>query len=60
MKIKVVTLLDHCIDTGIRHGITHAFKYTETPNEEIIIESISNAIHEQLWEFFYFEDDTDE
>ena len=60
MKIKVVTLLEHCIDTGIQHGIAHAFKYTETPNQKIIIDAISNAIFEQLWEFFDLEDDADE
>ncbi len=45
-------LLTLCLETGIKRGLTRAYKHTETPSKQSMVTDIENAIWEEIDEFF--------
>lgn len=56
MKPKIRTILEQAIDEGTRIGYRRAFKHTETPTEDWVIENIENEIMNYIDLYFDFED----
>jgi hypothetical protein len=52
MKPKFFQVLEMCIDSGITRGYNRAFKHNDNPSEQEIIDNISKAIVEDIFEWF--------
>lgn len=57
MKPRFYKILEQSIESGASRGYIRAFKHTDSPTEDAIIASITNAIMGELHENFNFEDD---
>ena len=58
MKAKEYPLLEENIEQGVRWGLLHAYKHTNTPTHEGIIDSILRDIMLEIDEHWTFEDET--
>ncbi len=56
MKPKIRPILELCIDEGVRVGYRRAYKHTEQPNEDWVIETINNEIMNVIDLYFDFEE----
>lgn len=56
MKPKFLKVLEQCIETGIELGWNRAHKHTDTPTKEQIKTAMGNAITDELYEWFDFEE----
>jgi len=56
MKPKFLPVMDMCIDSGVRIGLTRAYKHNDNPSEDQIAASISKEIINQFYEWFDFEE----
>ncbi len=52
MKPKFFSVLEMCIESGITRGYNRAFKHNDNPSEQEIIDNISKAIVEDIFEWF--------
>jgi len=52
MKPKFFPVLEQCIESGITRGYNRAFKHNDNPSEQEIIDNISKAIVEDIFEWF--------
>ena len=59
MTPKIYPVLEMCINNGIKRGYNRAFKHNDEPNEQQIIDSISKAIVEDIFEWFNLDEDLD-
>jgi hypothetical protein len=59
MKAKMRVVVFAAIETGIRYGMTRAFKHTDSPEREAIGVEIENAITNELDEVIDWEEDGD-
>ena len=57
MKPKIRTILEECIETGIRLGHTRAHKHSDKPEDEYLFVSIEDAIWLEIDEHFEFDND---
>ena len=57
MKVNIRALLEDSIERGIERGYRRAFKHTDSPNEDTILESINDCIMFEIDTYFNFEDD---
>lgn len=55
MKPKFNRLLDQCIETGLKLGISRAHKHCDTPTQETILQQQHEAIMQELYEWFDIE-----
>lgn len=60
MKPKTINVLEMCIDTGVSLGYNRAHKHDDNPSEEVIKDKIREAIMNEIYEWFDFEDLKDE
>jgi len=60
MTPKFIPLLERCIESGIQLGWNRAHKHTETPDDALIFQKMSDAIFEELFEWFDFEEQNDD
>lgn len=56
MKPKLRVILEQAIDEGVRVGYRRAYKHTEQPNEDWVIETINNEIMNVIDLYFDFEE----
>jgi hypothetical protein len=56
MKPKIIPVLEDCIENGLRLGFNRARKYDSNPNEEDIFSNQINAIMNEIFERFDFEE----
>jgi len=61
MKPKITPVLHQCIETGIKLGINRSRKYSEDQrlenlSDEYLEDAIYNAIMNEIYEWFDFED----
>ena len=56
MKPKFFPVLEMCIESGITRGYNRAFKHNDNPSEQEIIDNISKAIVEDIFEWFDIDD----
>ena len=57
MKPKPRLVLELCVKQGIDYGWRRAYKYTDTPDENVIKQEIEEAIWQQVWDWFEMESD---
>ena len=56
MKPKFFPVLEQCIESGTTRGYNRAFKHNDNPSEQEIIDNISKAIVEDIFEWFDIDD----
>ncbi len=56
MKAKEYPLLEENIEQGVKWGLLHAYKHTDTPSHAEIIDSIVRDIMVEIDEHWLFED----
>lgn len=56
MTPKFEPVLRMCIENGIRLGYKRAHKHDDNPGEDIIIEKIEDAIWNEIYEWFDFDE----
>lgn len=56
MKPKFLPLLERCIETGIRRGLSRAYKHDDNPSLQVIESNIQDSIEFELYEWFDFSD----
>lgn len=56
MKPRVYNILSECIELGTESGYRRAFKNTDSPSEDHIIENIHREILNKICEYFTFEE----
>jgi len=56
MKPRMYNILSECIENGVELGYRRAFKHTDSPSEDSIIESIHREILNKVCEYFIFEE----
>jgi hypothetical protein len=54
MKPKFRLILELAIDEGVRSGYYRAYKHTEDPSPDAIIEQIQETVMSQMYEYFDF------
>lgn len=57
MKARTRVLLDLAIEQGVRYGWSRAHKYVENPSEDVIKETIEDAVMAQIYDYFKFDDE---
>ena len=57
MKVKLHGIIERAIEEGIELGYRRAFKHTDKPSEEQIVESISRAVMFNIDEVMSFDDE---
>ena len=57
MKPDIYRLIEQCVDTGSKLGVGRAFKHNDTPTQDQIAEKVSQAVMQELHEWFTFEGD---
>lgn len=55
MRAKEYQLIDQCVETGVRYGYHRAYKHTDTPTEEQMVQTIQNAVMAEICEWFDFD-----
>jgi len=56
MKPRVIPVLEMCVENGTAVGWNRAFKHNDKPDEQEIKKHISNAIMNEIYEWFEFEE----
>lgn len=59
MKPNLYRIVTECVEVGARRGVNRAFKYTDSPDMETIINNVDQAIMGELCEWFNFEENED-
>jgi hypothetical protein len=54
LMVKAYTVLERAVEDGVRYGYFRAFKHTEKPGQERIIEEVSQAVMNEICEWFSF------
>jgi len=57
LKMNTYMIIDDAIEAGIRFGYSRAFKHTDKPHEETIVQSIHDSIMNNLCEVVDFDND---
>jgi len=57
MKAKTRRILEMAIERGIERGYRRAFKHTDSPGEDAILNNIHDCIMLEIDEYFSFGDD---
>ena len=50
VKVNLYTIIEECIEGGVRLGLHRAHKHVAKPSEEAIVEATTRAIMENLSE----------
>ena len=59
MKPREYRLFTECLENGLRRGYRRAYKYTDHPSEEQLLESLHTNVMGEVSEFFAFTPDED-
>jgi hypothetical protein len=54
MKAKTHRILEMAIEQGVARGYRRAFKHTDSPLEDAILESIEDCVMGEIYEYFTF------
>ena len=57
MRPKFRVILDQAIEEGVRRGYHKAYKHTDAPTDEAVINTIEDCVMGALYEYFDFEDE---
>jgi hypothetical protein len=58
MRVKEYTVLADCVERGVNMGINRAYKHSDTPDTDYIIQQITDAVMLEISEYFDFDDNT--
>jgi hypothetical protein len=56
MKANEYRVLTDCVDRGVNYGVRWAYKLTDTPTTEQIMNEIYDAVLLEICEYFSFQD----
>lgn len=56
MTPKFKTVLEYAIETGIKVGYARAHKHTDKPDEYVIYRYVEDAIWNEIYEWFEFDE----
>lgn len=59
MKVNEYKVLAMCIEIGVQLGWNRAHKHSDTPEPNYIMSCIEDAVTNELFEYFEFDDDGD-
>ncbi len=59
MKPREYRLFTECLEAGLRRGYRRAFKHTDAPTEEQLLESLHTNVLGEVSEWFAFAPDED-
>lgn len=57
MKPKFQNILVNAVESGVALGYRRAFKHTDSPKEDHILQTIVTAVMSEIYENFTFEDE---
>ena len=57
MKARSYDILSRAIEEGVARGIRRAFKHTDSPSREFIMECVEHTVMNDICEVFSFDDD---
>ena len=57
MKPKIYAILSEAVEIGIRFGYTRAFKYTDSPSEQSILDDIHDSVMAEVCQRFTFDNE---
>ena len=60
MKPNFRKVLEMALEEGVRYGYKRAHKHVENPHEDAIIDNIVEQVMSSLYEWFDFEEDSNE
>ena len=60
MRVNEWMILSRAIEEGVSYGWQRAHKHTETPDPELIKETIEQAVENSISEVFTFDEFSDE
>lgn len=55
VRLNVYAVIDDAVEIGIAHGLRRAYKHTDAPTDDQIIETIRRAVMETLDEVIVWE-----
>lgn len=50
VRINVYAVIDDAVEIGVAHGLRRAYKHTDAPTDDQVIEAIRQAVMETLGE----------
>jgi hypothetical protein len=57
MKAKEYTLLANCIESGVESGWRYAYKYTDSPSRDTILNAIVESVLLEVSEAFWLDEE---
>jgi len=60
MKPNFRNVLEMALEQGVRYGYNRAHKHVENPSEGVIIDNVVEGVMSSLYEWFDFEDETND
>jgi hypothetical protein len=54
MKPKEYQVLQMCIENGLAFGLNRAYKHTDEPTKDQILDAIEQALMEEIHQWFEF------
>ena len=55
MKPKLHVILEQAIDEGVARGYRRAYKHTDAPTDEAVINTIQECVLSSFYEYFDFD-----
>ena len=56
LKLKLYTVISRAVNEGVNYGVNRAFKYSDTPNHESLVEHIEREVMNSLDEVIEYGD----
>jgi hypothetical protein len=56
MRPKEHLLMEECVEAGVRCGLARAFKHTDDPSEDSIVDAIARAVLEMIDEKWTYDE----
>jgi hypothetical protein len=57
VRPREANLMVECVEDGVTCGLQRAFKHSDKPDEHFIIDTITQAVMEQIDAYWSFEDE---
>ena len=55
MKANMYKLIERCVEEGVQYGYNRAHKHTDTPTEDQIKLAVTDAVMNEICEWFDFD-----
>ena len=60
LRVKVYPVLADAVEAGVAYGLRRAYKHTDTPDHEAMIETITREVLNEICDRFEVADGVDE